>query len=329
MLRQLSALVFMNVFGLIRSTCAQVAESASYVQINKDFLADYVHLLPLSSVKSLQMDEENHFCGDTERTVNFFLVLDAINFGSGYFPFLKKVAGKTGYFTVASLLKEEFERQKFFSCTFLQTVSELDCIRIFKQDPENQNILPLMGEFAKAMRELGELVQKNFSGKFLKLLQSADNQAAKLVDILIQMPFYQDVATLGDFKVYFYKRAQITVSDLNIALQNKGPGYFSDLHELTIFADNLVPHVLWLDGLLNYSDELSHAIQQGQRIEPNSTPEVELRACAVHAVELMIAAAARQGISLTAQQFDFLLWNRGQAAKYRKISPHITLSHFY
>jgi hypothetical protein len=319
----------MNVFDLIRSTCEQVAESASDVHINKDFIADYVNLLPLSSVKRLQMDEENHFCGDLERTVNFFIVLDAINFGSGYFPFLKKVAGKTGYFTVTSLLKEEFERQNIFSCSFLQSISAQDCIRIFKQDPDNRRILPLMGNFAKAMRELGDFVGQNFSGNFLKLLSSADNQAAKLVDILVQMPYYQDVAFLGDFKVYFYKRAQITVSDLNIALQNEGHGYFSDLDELTIFADNLVPHVLWIDGLLNYSDELTQTIQNGQPIGANSITEIELRASAVHTVELMVAAAACQGKSLTAQQFDYLLWNRGQNAKYRAISPHITLSHFY
>ncbi len=38
----------------------------------------------------------------------------------------------------------------------------------------------------------------------------------------------------------FYKRAQIVASDLALA----GVARFADLDRLTIFADNLVPHVL-------------------------------------------------------------------------------------
>jgi len=38
--------------------------------------------------------------------VAFFLTLDAINFGSGYFPHLGKRPGMSGYFTAAASLTD-------------------------------------------------------------------------------------------------------------------------------------------------------------------------------------------------------------------------------
>ena len=51
----------------------------------------------------------------------------------------------------------------------------------------------------------------------------------------------------------FYKRAQIVPADLALA----GVAEFDDLDRLTIFADNLVPHVLRVDGVLAYDAELA------------------------------------------------------------------------
>ena len=57
-----------------------------------------------------------------------------------------------------------------------------------------------------------------------------------------------------------------------------------------MFADNLVPHVLRLDGVLWFDPELVARIERGELIEHGSPEEVEIRACAVHAVELLVAA---------------------------------------
>ena len=65
------------------------------------------------------------------------------------------------------------------------------------------------------------------------------------------MPFFDDTG--------FYKRAQIAANDLQLA----GVADFPDIDRLTIFADNLVPHVLRLDGVLRYSDELAAPIDAG------------------------------------------------------------------
>ena len=117
----------------------------------------------------------------------------------------------------------------------------------------------------------------------------------------------------------FYKRAQIVPSDLALA----GAASFEDLDRLTIFADNLVPHVLRVDGVLRYDPELAAHIDS-ERLLPQGRAEQEIRACALQAVEQL---AERTGTP--PRELDILLWNRGQAPEYKAVPRHRTRSVYY
>ena len=92
-----------------------------------------------------------------------------------------------------------------------------------------------------------------------------------------------------------------------------------DLDRLTAFADNLVPHVLRLDGVLQLDPGLTARIEAGDLLEHGSPEEVELRAGAVHAVELLTDARRRGGDPLTPSDLDAALWNRGRGRRYKAI----------
>jgi hypothetical protein len=124
-------------------------------------------------------------------------------------------------------------------------------------------------------------------------------------------------------RVPFLKRAQIAAADL----QRSGLVEFGDMHRLTMFADNLVPHVLRLDGVLWFDPELVARIERAELIEHDSPEEVEIRACAVHAVELLVAAAGSS--ATTAARVDEILWNRGQAPEYKAVPRHRSRSTAY
>ena len=128
----------------------------------------------------------------------------------------------------------------------------------------------------------------------------------------------------------FYKRAQLTAADLALAFDGQGWGRFSDLRRLTIFADNLVPHVLRLDGVLLYDPELARRIDAEELVAAGSAEEIEIRAGALHAVELLVAELRRRGNDATAMGLDYLLWNRGQQPAYKRAKPrHRTRTVFY
>lgn len=319
----------MSVFDEIRSSCADLANRAESVQINHDFLEEYARQLPVDVAQNPVMETENHFCGDAAATLAYFITLDSINFGSGYFASLRLDQGKTGYFTVASRLKAESIKAGGFSAAWLRNVDAAACCRIFEQNRENTFAFELMRLFSVALNDLGNLLESQYDSSFASFIEAADCSAARLVQQLLAMPFYRDVFEVAGKKISLLKRAQITASDLHIAFAGKGFGRFDDIAELTIFADNLVPHVLQTDGLLSYALDLKSKIAARQPLASGSRDEIEIRACTVHAVELLRRTYADSGIQVTSQGLDYLLWNRGQAQKYRQSPTHITCCVYY
>ena len=126
-----------------------------------------------------------------------------------------------------------------------------------------------------------------------------------------------------------FKRAQLTAADLATALPDSRLGRFTDLDRLTIFADNLVPHVLRVEGVLSYDAELAARIDRDEPLEAGSVEEVEIRAVGLHAVELLVAELAAQGHETTSMALDYLLWDRGQQPEFKAVPRHRARSVFY
>lgn len=270
--------------------------------------------------------------GDAELSLAYVLTLDAINFGSGYFPHLSKLPGLSGYFTVATRLKQRFEASGPWEARQLTALSASDCAEVLGQDLAVPEVSELMGLYARALRELGTFLLARYAGRFQGPVAEADGCAARLVEILASMPLYRDVAEYRGIAVPFYKRAQLTAADLAATFGGRGYGRFGDLDQLTSFADNLVPHVLRREGVLIYAPELAARIDAGELIAAGSPEEVEIRAGAVHAVELCVRAVRDRGgrqAGVTAQQLDCVLWNRGQHPELKAHPRHRTRTFCY
>ena len=77
------------------------------------------------------------------------------------------------------------------------------------------------------------------------------------------------------------------------------------------------------DGVLRYDERLAAQIDAGRPLSFGAQ-EREIRACALHACELI---AARAGVS--AHELDNWLWNRGQAPAYKERPRHRCRTVFY
>ena len=313
----------------VRASCHAVAESARQVKINHDRLAPYAASLSFAGLPPPSYDLRYHFRGAAEETIAFVLTLDAINFGSGYFPRLRKRPGLSGYFTIAASLTDHFTAHGPFSAAELQRLSGADCGRLFGQDPADAVAMELMALFAQALNDLGRYVTEEFNGDFAALVAAANGSAASLAELLTAMPLFQDVASYDGRPVAFYKRAQITVADLALAFDRQGPGHFADLDQLTMFADNLVPHVLHVDGVLGYDPALAREIEVGTLLPAGSAAEIEIRAVALDAVERLVAILRDQGQPVIAMDVDNLLWYRGGGDIYKARPRHRTRTVFY
>jgi hypothetical protein len=318
-----------DIFDRIRAAAAEVAGQARFVRLVDALMAPYAESLAAAGLPTPVYDTAHHAQGSVADTVAFQLALDTVNFGSGYFPHLRKRPGMSGYLTVASSLKERWERDGPFIGTELRGMTTADCARLFGQEGNAGPAQELMALFAQALNDLGAWLGRRYDDDPLGPIEDAGESAGRLVELVSTMPFFRDVAVYGGTEVPLYKRAQILITDLAIAFDGQGPGSFHDVDRLTIFADNLVPHVLRVDGVLEYEYELLERIERGELIPAGSPEEIEIRAVTVHAVDRIAAELDASGISATARELDYLLWNRGSGAEYKALPRHRTRTVFY
>jgi hypothetical protein len=304
----------MGLTDQVRAACAEIAAGARCVRIDHERLGAYDAGAAAAGtpIADPGLDPVRHYLeGPPADVAMYSLALDTINFGSGWFPTLRKrvdpASGRTvsGYFTVAWNLADRFRAQGGWSPAELRAMATPAIAEILGQRADHE----LMALYSQALRELGRFLGDR---SVLDVVAAAGGSAERLAAQLAGgMALYDDRG--------FYKRAQIVPNDLQAA----GVARFDDLDRLTIFADNLVPHVLRCDGVLVYDAALAAHID-AEHVLPAGRAEREIRACALHACELL---SARLGVP--ARVLDMWLWNRGQAPELKARPRHRCRTVYY
>ena len=292
----------------LRAACETVAARARSVRIDHAAIRPYAAALPprLDPMPPAPRSDS------PSEIAAYWLTLDAINFGSGWFPTLRKRDGLSGYNTIAWHWREYHRAHGPFTLTQLTRLDAPAVAEILGQDPEHE----LMRLYTSSLNDLG--ARLGDAGGISTVIDDADGSATALARRLGEWSCFADVSRYDGLDVAFLKRAQIAAADLHRA----GAARWIDLDRLTMFADNLVPHVLRLDGVLSFDSGLVERIESGQLIEHGSLEEIEIRASALHAVELIVAALRGTGVEVSAVEIDQLLWNRGQQPRYKAVPRH-------
>ena len=274
-------------------------ERARFVRIEGGAIATYAAELESPP------EEEPEAALDPEAAAAFAICMNAINFGSGWWPTIRKRPGHSGYATMAAGVRERFVAAGPWSAEELAALDAAGIATTLDQDPDH----PLMAEYAAALRDVGTHLLADHGGRYLGVVTGADS-IPDLAARLAAWDAFADVSRYEGREVPFFKRAQLAAADLERAGVASLPGG----ERLTAFADNLVPHVLRVDGVLKLDPQLLAAIEAGELLEHGSPQEVELRACAVHAIELLVARC-----DLSPAEIDSVLWNRGAARRYKSL----------
>ncbi|MDX6610547.1 MAG: hypothetical protein QOF85_2472 [Solirubrobacterales bacterium] len=288
----------------VRTACAWVASRARSVWIEEGSVEAYAVELPARAEPPPPDPATELVEGDQEARATFVFCLDAINFGSGWWPTIRKRPGHSGYFTIAAGLTERFRDDGPWSAVELARLDARGIATVVGQDAGH----PLMADYAATLRDVGERVTRHYGGLFENVVDAAAGSAVQLSGLLAAWDAFADASTYEGRAVPFFKRAQIAAADID----RMGVAELRDLERLTAFADNLVPHVLRVDGLLRLDPVLEAKIEAGDLLEHGSSEEIELRACAVHAIELLSATTP-----LSPAEIDGILWNRGRAERYK------------
>ena len=258
----------------VRDACARVAARARHVRVREATIAAYAESL---QPPALQPAADRAFS----------LQLNAIKFGSGWFPTLRKPPGLSGFRTVEAGLRAHGS----LTDSELRAMDAPTIAAILGQDPGHE----LMALYARALNEIAGV--GTFEGE----------DAVTIAEALARLPMWRDVSHHDGEEIPLYKRAQIAAAELAA----------TGTERLTMFPDNLVPHVLRIDGVLAFDDRLVARIDREELLAHGSPEEVEIRACAVHAVELLAEASGA-----TPAQLDNLLWRRGAQPQYKARPRH-------
>src|SRR5689334_21167866 len=161
----------------VRASCARIAAGARSVRIDLDALA------ALDPGPPPSLDVERHYVeGEPEDVATYVLTLDAINFGSGWFPTLRKRRGPdghavSGYFTVSWGLADRFRALGPWTNAELRAINTEEIADVIGQPRGHE----LMALFAQALRQLGAFLGDRTA---LDVVADANGSAVRLAEML-------------------------------------------------------------------------------------------------------------------------------------------------
>ena len=320
----------------VRDSCARVVAGATHVSIDEAAIELYAASIQATDGKVLMEGVEWDACGwhyDADAaaggpmTCQYVFLMDALNFC--FWP----TAGLE-YDTLALSLKHALEADSHaFDASNLANMTTEKLASWFPTALP----LPEIEERVLRVRELGCALESEFQGLAANMLRCAAGSAVRLVQLLLQhIPGFRDTSIYKGRLVHLYKRVQICVADVWAAYGRRTTPkneldvfYFTDIDQLTMFADYRVPQILREMSVMKYSNALAKQIDSMQEIPSGSEEEVEIRACTVVAVDLLQQALLRRGLQLLVVEVDWLLWQRGEASKDNMPPHHRTSTIFY
>ena len=248
-------------------------------------------------------DGRRHYSGERGRATAYILVLDATNFSFW--------GGPGGYWKLAEGIRDAYRAGDELSDP--ARLAQITAAGLARWTGK----MPLMEARADSLRQLGAWVTAEHGGDFGGVVQpSATGTAALLAE---RLDSFRDIATHGGLAVPILKRAQIVAADLAGA----GLASFSDLADLTCFADYKLPQVLRELGALDYTAGLARRIDDWKELQPGEAAEVQIRTATIVAVESIRDALESGGRDLCSYQVDWMLWALSQEIYPMRPHPRV------
>jgi hypothetical protein len=206
--------------------------------------------------------------------------------------------------------------------SYLATVTRTDLERIFLGNIE----MPMLDERVAILNQIGATLVERYGRRFHHFVRDcapamyAEGDGV-LERLVTEFPRFNDTSNYRGDTVQIFKLPQLGLWMLHRALHGAGDWQLTDLHNMTAFADYIVPVGLHVTGILSYSEGLEHRINAGDMIERDSDEEIEIRAHTLYATALLtdeINAVRPPDRQLLIPQIDYRFWKTYHAT----FKPH-------
>lgn len=293
----------------VRQSVNFIEKEAQFVKLNPSKLKSKI--LPLlNDIQKETFDESIHKAPeDIESRLRYILVVDALNFC--FWP----TEGFEYEDLTKGLTELETKEPKYFEP---ENMKEIPLEILSKYLRKGDKIIDNIEERLRLMREVGNTLTERFQGKAENILKESNYEANKIVSLIAkEFPGFRDSSVYKGRQIFFYKRAQIVVGDMQGMC-----GCIKNLEDLTGFADYRIPQVLLGWEVLDIDEKLKEKIMKKEEIESGSKEEIEIRCTVLSAIKEIQKIFKEEGKGeIEAYRIDWYLWSYGEKNK-DKLPPH-------
>lgn len=248
-----------------------------YVKINYRNLDEVIKKINVKNLKYwLQNNPYNLFDLDISLIINFMLIFEAIDysfFGEVKWKIDTEFGVKDGSDALFLVLLNYVKKNNstdFSELTFLS----------FKELFKGNGELPLLEERYNTVVEVSKIVNEKMNGNFYEYIYDVKSDIELFEIIITNFPSFTDERWYDGKKIYFYKLAQLLVSDI-LHLRQIIEKIDVDYSHLVGCADYKIPQTMRALEIIEYNDDLAKLVDNKKELEASSRYEVEIRASVI------------------------------------------------
>ncbi len=307
----------MNILDKINESIYFVKDNAQYVKINYDALDEII--------KNINLENNTHWLisnpfgildMDIVDIMYYLLILHTIGdycfWGDPKWSIESEYGILDGTYAIMYLILKRMQSKKSFNMTKDD----------FKEFLKGNNEIPLLDDRYKNLCMMNEYLKGR---DFYDLIKDKTKDTELLTYLTQNLPYLEDVSTYKGESIYFYKRAQLMVSDI-LHLREYIEKVEVDYSHLMGCADYKIPQVLNNLGVLLYSKDLDNKITGKEELKENSEEEIEIRACDLVAIDYIYQ---KLNGKIARMDINDYLWLLGQDKKKITKPYHRTLTSHY
>lgn len=315
----------------VLETTKFVTEKSKYVKINQDGIAEFAKTFQHGNISHWLSSSPlnfSHLSGGEK--LNFLLVFNSTSFNYWGDPKWtieykgEKYDGSWGM--VAVILRAIDNGKPILDAKYRSNISKQEYQELLYGNVE----IPLFEERWKITREVASFLLEKHGGNFIQFVEGAKGDATKLLERILQsLPSFDDTSIFYGRKIYFYKRAQLLISDIYQLFGGEGYGNFTNVDKLTACADYKLPQSLRTLGLISYTKDLAEKVDNKISIPKDGQEEIEIRANTIWTVEFIRQELTKLGKYIMPISINDHLWLMGQNKKLHEKPYHRTLTAAY
>lgn len=258
----------------IIDSCQYVVNNSKHVSIDYHKIDEIVKNIDCSNLKFwLANNPYDLFSLGISNVVNFLLIFESIDYsfwGNPKWAIVTDDGKKDGSDALLyALLKYVKEKN---STDFSKVTFDEFC-EILKGNTD----IPLLKERYNTVVEVSNIVNDQMDGNFYQHIKNITTDTDLLHLIITKFPSFQDIREYDGKTIYFYKLAQLLVSDI-LHMREFLENISVDYTNLLGCADYKIPQTLRALEIVKYDVELSEIVDNKNEIAISSVYEVEIRA---------------------------------------------------